>query len=77
MFTAVPVTFAPVLGAFGSIHLDEEVRSMRILHYGKRDFDLAGVTDAAARSGCPAVSLKAVGKRYSEDPADPGCQITG
>jgi len=50
---------------------------MRILHYGKRDFDLAGVTDAAARSGCPAVSLKAVGKRYSEDPADPGCQITG
>ena len=42
---------------------------MRVLHHGDRVVDLAAAADAAARSGFPAVSLQAVGKRYGEGPA--------
>ena len=68
-FVAAPVTFAPVLGALGGVHWDEEVRSMRVLHHGDRVVDLAAAAEAAARSGFPAVSLRGVGKRYGEGPA--------
>ena len=42
---------------------------MRVLHHGDRVVDLAAAAEAAARSGFPAVSLRAVGKRYGEGPA--------
>ena len=41
---------------------------MRVLGRDDRGVDLAAAADAAARSGCPAVALLGVGKRYGSGP---------